>query len=97
VAFPSVYKVLIFGRTKHGVEKLSKKLIEKGFKADSIHGNKPHSKRQKALTAFKDNSVAILVATIGAVLVAAMALTAVAQAAIGNKTIKYKLSKKITS
>ena len=57
------YKVLIFGRTKHGVEKLSKKLIEKGFKADSIHGNKPHSKRQRALNAFKDNSVAILVAT----------------------------------
>jgi superfamily II DNA/RNA helicase len=57
------YKVLIFGRTKHGVEKLSKKLIERGFKAESIHGNKPHSKRQKALGAFKDNSVAILVAT----------------------------------
>ncbi len=57
------YKVLIFGRTKHGVEKLSKKLIEKGFKAESIHGNKPHSKRQKALTGFKNNSVAILVAT----------------------------------
>jgi superfamily II DNA/RNA helicase len=57
------YKVLIFGRTKHGVEKLSKKLIERGFKADSIHGNKPHSKRQRALSAFKDNSVAILVAT----------------------------------
>jgi superfamily II DNA/RNA helicase len=57
------YKVLIFGRTKHGVEKLSKKLAERGFKADSIHGNKPHSKRQKALSAFKDNSVAILVAT----------------------------------
>jgi ATP-dependent RNA helicase RhlE len=57
------YKVLIFGRTKHGVEKLSKKLVERGFKADSIHGNKPHSKRQRALTAFKDNSVAILVAT----------------------------------
>jgi len=57
------YKVLIFGRTKHGVEKLSKKLVERGFKADSIHGNKPHSKRQKALNSFKDNSVAILVAT----------------------------------
>lgn len=57
------YKVIIFGRTKHGVEKLSKKLTERGFKADSIHGNKPHSKRQKALSAFKDNSVTILVAT----------------------------------
>src|SRR3989344_3075471 len=33
-------KVLIFGRTKHGVEKLSKVLAEKGFKAESIHGNK---------------------------------------------------------
>ncbi len=57
------YKVLIFGRTKHGVEKLSKKLIERGYKAESIHGNKPHSKRQRALSAFKDNSVVILVAT----------------------------------
>ena len=57
------YKVLIFGKTKHGVEKLSKKLIERGFKAESIHGNKPHSKRQKALGAFKDNTIAILVAT----------------------------------
>ncbi len=57
------YKVLIFGKTKHGVEKLSKKLMERGFKAESIHGNKPHSKRQMALGAFKSNSVAILVAT----------------------------------
>ncbi len=56
-------KVLIFGKTKHGVEKLSKKLIEKGFKAESIHGNKPHSKRQKALGAFKNNIATILVAT----------------------------------
>ncbi|MBS3127165.1 DEAD/DEAH box helicase, partial [Candidatus Woesearchaeota archaeon] len=33
-------KVLIFGRTKHGVEKLSRVLAQKGFKAESIHGNK---------------------------------------------------------
>lgn len=58
-----LYKVLIFGRTKHGVEKLSRNLIERGFKADSIHGDKPHSKRQRALGAFKDNSLTILVAT----------------------------------
>ncbi|MEI6528511.1 MAG: DEAD/DEAH box helicase [bacterium] len=56
-------KVLIFGKTKHGVEKLSKRLIEKGFKADSIHGNKSHSQRQRALTAFKDEKIKILVAT----------------------------------
>lgn len=56
-------KVIIFGRTKHGVEKLSKALIEKGFKAESIHGDKNHSQRQRALKGFKENQVKILVAT----------------------------------
>lgn len=56
-------KVLVFGRTKHGVEKLSKMLIEKGFKAESIHGNKNHSKRQQALRMFKEGNIQILVAT----------------------------------
>ena len=56
-------KVLIFGRTKHGVEKLSETLIRRGFKAESIHGNKNHAKRQRALNLFKDNRVQILVAT----------------------------------
>lgn len=56
-------KVLVFGRTKHGVEKLSKILSQKGLKAESIHGNKNHSRRQQALGAFKKNQVKILVAT----------------------------------
>jgi len=56
-------KVLIFGRTKHGVEKLSETLIRRGFKAESIHGNKNHAKRQRALNLFKDDRVQILVAT----------------------------------
>lgn len=56
-------KVLIFGRTKHGVEKLSRMLLEKGFKAESIHGDKNHSKRQKALGLFKNDHIQILVAT----------------------------------
>lgn len=56
-------KVLIFGRTKHGVEKLSGLLVQKGFKADSIHGDKNHSRRQKALTMFKNNQMQVLVAT----------------------------------
>ncbi len=56
-------KVLVFGRTKHGVEKLSKLLVKKGHKADSIHGNKSHSQRQRSLKAFKDNHVKVLVAT----------------------------------
>ncbi|HYF12753.1 MAG TPA: DEAD/DEAH box helicase [Candidatus Paceibacterota bacterium] len=56
-------KVLVFGRTKRGVEKLSKILKERGFKVDSIHGNKSHSQRQRALGLFKDSGVQILVAT----------------------------------
>ncbi|MEK7501011.1 MAG: DEAD/DEAH box helicase [Patescibacteria group bacterium] len=56
-------KVLIFGRTKHGVEKLSRMLVERGFQAESIHSNKNHSRRQRALGAFKNNRVQVLVAT----------------------------------
>jgi ATP-dependent RNA helicase RhlE len=60
---PEFNKVLVFGRTKHGVEKLSKMLVERGFKAESIHGNKTQSKRERALGAFKQNRVQVLVAT----------------------------------
>lgn len=56
-------KVLIFGRTKHGVEKLSKDLIKRGFRAESIHGDKNQGARQRALKAFKENQSQILVAT----------------------------------
>jgi ATP-dependent RNA helicase RhlE len=56
-------KVLVFGRTKHGVERLSKMLSERGFAAVSIHGNKSQSQRQRALAQFKENKVKILVAT----------------------------------
>lgn len=56
-------KVLIFGRTKMGVEKLSVSLYQKGFKVASIHGDKPQFKRQQALRMFKENVVNILVAT----------------------------------
>jgi len=56
-------KVLIFSKTKHGAEKLSKALHSKGFKTESIHGDKSHAKRQKALKLFKENIVQILVAT----------------------------------
>lgn len=56
-------KVLIFGRTKRGVENLSRVLAQKGFKAESIHGDKNHSRRQLALNLFKNNRVQILVAT----------------------------------
>jgi len=60
---PEFSKVLVFGRTKHGVEKLSRILTEKGFRAESIHGNKTHNKRQSALGHFKEGRVKVLVAT----------------------------------
>src|SRR3989338_6114070 len=56
-------KVLIFGRTKHGVERLSQTLARRGFKSESIHGNKNQSQRQKALNLFKSSHIQILVAT----------------------------------
>lgn len=56
-------KVLIFGRTKHGVEKLCQTLVKQGFNAESIHGDKNQSRRQRALDAFRNNHSQILVAT----------------------------------
>lgn len=56
-------KVLIFGRTKRGVENLSNMLHERGFKAGSIHGNKSQSQRERVLTLFKTNQLQTLVAT----------------------------------
>ena len=56
-------KVLIFGRTKHGVNKLSDTLMAMGFKVESIHGNKSQSQRQRALDLFKKNHLQVLVAT----------------------------------
>lgn len=58
-----VNKVLIFGKTKHGVKKLMFELRDRGFKTESIHGNKTQAQRQRALKDFKDNRVTILVAT----------------------------------
>lgn len=60
---PNMDKVLIFGRTKHGVERLAKDLSRAGVKAESIHGDKTHGRRQKALSLFKQDHVAVLVAT----------------------------------
>jgi len=56
-------RALIFGRTKHGMEKLSKKLIAAGFQAGSIHGNKSQSQRDRAIAAFKSGEMKVLVAT----------------------------------
>lgn len=56
-------KVMIFGRTKYGIEKLTKSLVDRGFRATAIHGNKSQGQRQKAITDFKNGSVQLLLAT----------------------------------
>ena len=56
-------KVLIFGKTKHGVQRLAENLVQKGLAADAIHGNKSQNQRQRALESFKSNRIKILVAT----------------------------------
>ena len=60
---PEYSKVLVFGETKHGVERLSEELIRRGFKAVSIHGDKSQSQRYRALRDFKEHRATILVAT----------------------------------
>ncbi len=56
-------KVLIFGETKFGVQRLSDHLEKSGHASVAIHGNKSQSQRQRALKAFKDNKARVLVAT----------------------------------
>jgi len=56
-------QVLVFNRTKHGANKLCKKLISAGISAAAIHGNKSQGARTRALASFKSNSVRGLVAT----------------------------------
>ena len=60
---PGFDRVLVFGRTKWGMEKLAKALVERGFKATAIHGNKSQNQRQRALAQFKIGAVKILLAT----------------------------------
>lgn len=56
-------RALVFGRTKHGSEKLMKTLVKAGFDAASIHGNKSQGQRDRAIEGFKDGTITVLVAT----------------------------------
>ncbi len=56
-------KVLVFGRTKHGINKLEDALVKRGVKVASIHGNKSQGQRQRALEQLKKNSIQVLLAT----------------------------------
>lgn len=55
--------ILIFRRTKFGVEKLEQTLIKNGYKVESFHGDKTQSDRQAALGKFKHGEANILIAT----------------------------------
>ncbi len=56
-------QVLVFTRTKHGANRLTKQLEEHGISAAAIHGNKSQGARTKALASFKANEIRVLVAT----------------------------------
>ena len=56
-------QALVFSRTKHGANKLTRDLVRTGVRAAAIHGNKSQAQRTKALDDFKRGKVEILVAT----------------------------------
>jgi ATP-dependent RNA helicase RhlE len=59
----TIETALIFTRTKHGADKVTKDLIRQGIAAVAIHGNKSQMNRQKALNGFKARTIKVLVAT----------------------------------
>jgi ATP-dependent RNA helicase RhlE len=56
-------RVLVFTRTKHGADRVVKKLGQAGIQADAIHGNKSQPQRERALANFKSGRIKVLVAT----------------------------------
>ena len=60
---PDVKRSIVFLRTKRSADKLAKALTERGFKVIAIHGDKTQAQRNKALAAFKEGKVNILLAT----------------------------------
>jgi ATP-dependent RNA helicase RhlE len=55
--------VLVFSRTKHGADKIVKKLVQENISAQAIHGNKSQNARQNALQNFKSGTTRVLIAT----------------------------------
>lgn len=60
---PEYQKILVFGETKHGVQRLADNLAKYGHHTEAIHGNKSQSQRQRALRNFKNADASVLVAT----------------------------------
>lgn len=60
---PEFSRVIVFGRTKHGINKLESVLIARGIKVSAIHGNKTQGARQRSLLQIKQGQVQVLLAT----------------------------------
>jgi len=60
---PAMKRVLVFTRTKHGADRVTRDLDNAKVRAEAIHGNKSQGARQKALAAFRDGRIRVLVAT----------------------------------
>ncbi len=56
-------RIIVFTRTKHGADKVTKRLVADGFAAQAIHGNKSQANRQTALRRFREGEIRVLVAT----------------------------------
>lgn len=60
---PKLETVIVFTRTKHGADAVTRTLEKDGYSVAAIHGNKSQNARQRALNGFKDRSVRVLIAT----------------------------------
>lgn len=60
---PDIESVLVFTRTKHMADRVTKRLVKEGIKAEAIHGNKSQNARQRALANFTNREIRVLVAT----------------------------------
>lgn len=60
---PTVGRALVFTRTKHGADRVVKRLAQIGIDSMAIHGNKSQAQRQRALLAFREDQIKVLVAT----------------------------------
>jgi ATP-dependent RNA helicase RhlE len=60
---PGLNMVLVFSRTKHGADKVARKLEQQGIRTGTLHSNRSQNQRLRALKDFKSGSVRVLVAT----------------------------------
>jgi ATP-dependent RNA helicase RhlE len=58
-----ISQVLLFSKTKHGADKITRNLKHQNIRAAAIHGDKGQNQRQKVLQQFKNGDIRVLVAT----------------------------------